>query len=606
MTLHSGETQPHPTPKSLKLITTALWHRSDLSSETVFLGDWCLPFPKEEGLEEVKYEVVPYFWNDRDRFRRHNTLIADLYEKLLKQLGNALADIHEVQASGRYWRIILGPWLFYFVSIFWERYHAVESALQKYKAFPLSAEVDKSKRFAYIPASLPEFLSCVESEEWNKSIYDDVLRYLAPDLCRERDRAGNPDQQNVARQFLQTPSASWGRNLLHAVLAFFARRFPSHVILNSGLAAQDLVVLGFYLRQLPLIRVIQKHSKISGPNYSLREAVISKLQSNSTFERFLIGQIVNQLPLSYLEDFEWIRSQARKTYPLKPKSILTGYGFLDDDIFKVWTAESVESGCRFNIFQHGGQTGVRLFDQTEEHQMEICDKFFSWGWKGNSQKVIPVSSAKLSEAKRSVQPNYAGQVLLICQPTYRYPRRLSAEPVGPQEKKYLESQILFVNSLDGSVRKHLSFRLYQGRDPWGFKKKIQDAGYESLVADRSLSFWEQMTQSRIVVLTYNATTLLEALALNFPTLMFWNPDWWELNKEARPWFEKFASAGVFHASPELAAAKLNEVYDDVERWWGCRQIQSIRERFCQQFCLTSSDWKREWARNIIQDSGSLD
>jgi len=94
--------------------------------------------------------------------------------------------------------------------------------------------------------------------------------------------------------------------------------------------------------------------------------------------------------------------------------------------------------------------------------------------------------------------------------------------------------------------------------------------------------------------------------LNFPTLMFWNSDWWELNEKARPWFEKFASVGVFQASPQLAAAKLNEIYDDVERWWGGDEIQSLRMEFCQQFCRTSSDWRREWAKMILQDTVSRD
>jgi len=606
MTLRASEAPHHTQPDSLKLITTALWDRSELGSRVVFLGDWCLPFWREDELEGLNYEVAPYFWNDRGLFRHHYALIDELCEKFLNQLGSALAEIHQIKVSARYWRIVLGPWLFYFISIFWERYHAVESALQKYEGFDLFVEVDKRNRVWRVPASLPDFLTCTEIEEWNKSIYDDVLRYLSPDLCIQRDRAHREDRQKAAQQFLQTPSGNRWSNSLHAVLGFFARRFCSHVILNSGLATRDLVVLGRYLRQAPLIRIVQKHPRISNPNYALRGDLIAKLRPSSNFERFLIGQIVNHLPLAYLEDFKWVVGRAQKTYPLKPKSILTGYGFLDDDIFKIWTAESVESGCRFNIFQHGGQFGVRLFDQTEEHQMAICDKFFSWGWNGASQKVIPAISAKLSVARESVQPNYNGSILLTCQPTYRYPRRLSSEPVGPQIKNYLESQILFLTALEGSVRKHLSLRLYQGSDHWGFRKKIQDSGYEDLIADRSLTFWEQMTHSRIVVLTYNSTTLLEALTLNFPTLMFWNSDWWELNKKARPWFEKFASVGVFQASPQLAAAKLNEVYDDVERWWGGDEIQSLRMEFCQQFCRTSSDWRREWAKMILQDTVSRD
>ena len=167
------------------------------------------------------------------------------------------------------------------------------------------------------------------------------------------------------------------------------------------------------------------------------------------------------------------------------------------------------------------------------------------GGGDNSRKIVPMSSPKLSLATRVAKPDKNGKILMIFQPTFRYSLRLSAEPVGPQIKRYLENQILFLNDLNVDLRRQTTLRLYSGEDHWAFKSRIEEEGYSELISDRTEPFWQQLKKSRILILTYNSTTLLEALTLNFPTLMFWDPKCWELNDRAKPWFESFVDLGFY-------------------------------------------------------------
>jgi putative transferase (TIGR04331 family) len=92
-----------------------------------------------------------------------------------------------------------------------------------------------------------------------------------------------------------------------------------------------------------------------------------------------------------------------------------------------------------------------------------------------------------------------------------------------------------------------------------------------------------MSRTRIYIATYNATTYLESLLWNVPTIIFWNPNHWELRPEAKENYELLKSVGIFHESPLSAAAKINEVWDDVDLWWRSDAVQAARVQFCHEF-----------------------
>ena len=56
--------------------------------------------------------------------------------------------------------------------------------------------------------------------------------------------------------------------------------------------------------------------------------------------------------------------------------------------------------------------------------------------------------------------------------------------------------------------------------------------------------------------------------------------------QAIPYFDRLKDVGIFHDTPESAAAKMSEVWDDVPGWWNQQDIQEAREYFCNQFSRT--------------------
>ena len=90
-------------------------------------------------------------------------------------------------------------------------------------------------------------------------------------------------------------------------------------------------------------------------------------------------------------------------------------------------------------------------------------------------------------------------------------------------------------------------------------------------------------KSRIIVSTYNATSFLDTLALNIPTVMFWNIDKSPINNKAEPYFSMLKNCGIFHSSPESAAEHISLIWNRVSDWWESDDVQDARVCFCNHF-----------------------
>ena len=95
--------------------------------------------------------------------------------------------------------------------------------------------------------------------------------------------------------------------------------------------------------------------------------------------------------------------------------------------------------------------------------------------------------------------------------------------------------------------------------------------------------------TRLFISTYNATTFLESLFYNIPTIIFWDPSLWELRPSAEPYMNALARVGIFHSNPESAARMMIEIWHDVESWWFSRQIQEARLFFMANYSRDNPD-----------------
>jgi putative transferase (TIGR04331 family) len=99
--------------------------------------------------------------------------------------------------------------------------------------------------------------------------------------------------------------------------------------------------------------------------------------------------------------------------------------------------------------------------------------------------------------------------------------------------------------------------------------------------------------SRLVVSSYDSTTILECLALNIPIVCFWNGGLNHLIPRAKPYYELLRNVGILADTPEQAAELVVLHWEDMGSWWESEKVQDARKEFCEQYARTEKNpiWK---------------
>jgi putative transferase (TIGR04331 family) len=271
-----------------------------------------------------------------------------------------------------------------------------------------------------------------------------------------------------------------------------------------------------------------------------------------------------------------------------------------DEELKFYAARSVENGSRLVAVQHGGGYGVYRSAPAELHEHRLADHFLAWGWadKGsrNSANVVNPKFPKLESQLR--HRRMGATVVFIATGTERYLYRVHSCPVGTQWDGYYDWQSQFLTRLGNELRSFVVFRSYPAN--YGHRGELYIRRlFPALTRDDSPKLiHERFAAARVVVIDHLGTSLLEALAANIPTILFWDANRWEARHEAEPYFDRLRQAEILWHSPDGAAEKLTRVYEDPRIWWDADNVQTARLQFINQHALTERNWTRSWIDSL--------
>ena len=207
--------------------------------------------------------------------------------------------------------------------------------------------------------------------------------------------------------------------------------------------------------------------------------------------------------------------------PKYPKLIFTTNGYSSDEFFKFWCAEATELRAPLVIAQHGGHYGSGLFSATEEHEIKISDNYLTWGWEASQSKKT-IAFGNISELTSPIKYDPTGKALIVGCGIPRYSYRMFAIPIANQWLDYFHEQSLFVDALNSNVFDQLLLRLYVKDYGWDMESRWRERHPNIKIDKGQKSIRNLISKTRIYIATYNATTYLESLLWNVPTIIFWN------------------------------------------------------------------------------------
>ena len=571
------------------LITTAderTWPK-DTTEPVLFLGEWCLRYSRKHIWSKYDAEVAPYHWDDRTKLHQDYQYLETLYENILIALTGKLNQIHQTNYSFRYWRIVVGPWLGYFIQVVFDRWYMLKQTVDQ-REVSVCRVLNRSAQSA-IPNDMEDFIHRYVDEEWNEYIYGQLLKICWDDSVRveevdcKGDRVGRFDKEVIAWK----PKL---REQFDKAICWFNRLFPKNdsvFLISTGFSLKIEAILQIKLKQFPKLWRSRAVPVIE-VDMQKRDWLLDGFNPlKGSFEEVVCKLIPMQLPAVYLEGYHSIISIVSDLHwPDKPKIMFTSMAYSADDLFKIWSADKIETGSQLAISQHGGHFGMNPFSFHEEHQIKISDKWISWGWSDCTRpQIVPVGIVKEADRMMDYDPNGGGLMVEMTMPRYSY--HLYAAPISRQYLDYFDDQKKFLQELPTALRKQVLVRLYVHDYGWDQVERWSNEVPDVRIDSGHQNIRRLVKSSRIYISTYNATTYLESLTWNIPTIMFWNSDHWEMKDEAIAYFDLLKSVGIFHDTPVSAAQKMLEVWDDVDGWWKSSEVQTVRLRFCEKFSKKS-------------------
>lgn len=539
----------------------------------VFLGSWCLRYSRKSVWSKLEYEILPYHWDDRRALAADFVRIETLYELLLPELASELNRLHAVSYTVKYWRIVVGWWLYYFTQIFFDRWQVVVAAGSTYEG----AILMRLPTVNQYPASndMVSFIRDALDDAWNER--------LIADICNSYT-----DIEVLVVQGQECIDAALTdrgvESVEHAAISKrtgFAGRFSLHTsFLPRWQRAKLDLLLGQFPSRRPAAAVPMTEADPAWRTWSLRCTV------DDEFTRALVEAIPRYLPSCYLEGYAEAAQRASSAFTARHQDvILTENAFATEEIWKMWAAAQCDAGAKLVVAQHGGHYGAGAWSASQHHEISVSDRYLSWGWSDQREpKVTPAPAIRLIGARpRKRRQN--GRCLQVVTTVPRQSYWMFSAPVGPQLEKYLGDQFAFASALSADVRRDLLVRLDRNDYGWDQAERWHDADPEICLDAGEKPFHELLDHTRLYVATYNATTFLESFTQGVPTVMFWNPEFWELTESAKPFFDLLREAGVLFDDPVTCASHVNSIWEDVPAWWASSDVQSAVNEFCTQYAF---------------------
>src|SRR3990167_4761464 len=587
------------------LALTGLEEFWDTSRPLLFLGEWCKDHKKRHIWEELDAQVL-----ESDELRHANSYEAyqyamGIYEKLLPKLIDWLNEIHGLKHSLQYWRLLVGPFLFLYIQTIYMRFIYLQAAFHTNP----DLETYGLLQDAFLtPISTGEAqVWSFESDTWNLQILTQLLNLSFKRPINFKSATWEAELKQRNTQFLENSYKNRTKFLLSILRIVNKARRSQMVGILDGFSKMNIIKLmlrsGF--RILPLLPTIPiNRGQILGRSSISRNILDLKKRNqllaipvDDELSKLVIHTLPINMPSIFIEGYEEEVVASKKYFPYVSKLIMLE-SCCSYDQYKFWIGEQLEAGSKLIGFQHGGCYGMQKAASSEFLERHVSDFFISWGWRCKNVLPAPIPHGNLLVKKfQKNKKSGLNEILWVAtQSNMRY--QLSIYDWSISSKPYLSYQKRFISALKSKITSQICMRLNPSSTNFDEVKEHLPELKIYLPEDRD-GFFTHLAQAKMVVIDHASTPFLYTLLLNVQTILFWDTEQWAFRNEAKPYLEALESVGIYHDSPEAAAKMLNNIADNPFSWWNSETVQTVRQKFCNNFIKISKNYINEWVELLL-------
>lgn len=563
----------------------------------LYLGTWVLPMLDLGNSKNV--DILDYYYDDRKKLRHDFEYIKSLYCKLLPIIGDVLNEHHSKAWRSRSLKLVYGVWLQEYLTVIRERFVTIKHAIDSHpsRLFILS----DAEQTILDPL---DFKQKITSDVYNLYLYSKIVKFLDPSKYK-KSLFINLEKFEFERKlsFL----GRLGKHVKYSVSIVLQNIFDFTTSKSSSVVDRSYfpwkhfvqLVLSSFPTITPLILLKDiKHKNIRRDLQTrqiLHHKLANKIKAKSDFEEFLFENIFYDIPLSFIENFTEIIEQSQYI-KLSNKNYLSTNAVLGNPILQFSLAEQLSEHTDLVVAQHGGSYGTAKWSMQQFFEMDLSDKYITYGWDyAGMKQVHRVSHPKM--LLKPVQKNYSRNAILYVTwaPSRYFNRNWSVPTPGAAIQNYYNNMQTFISYLEPAVVKILKVRVAPSDKDYAVGV---DAFVSRQIARSTGNFYKELARSFLVVCDHNQTTLLESICKNMPTVIVWNPKYSEVSEETEICLQLLAKVGVFHTCHKKAAMFVNKLINEnnVDEWWQSLSCQRAVSQFAARYSRRNPNWINDYKK----------
>jgi len=489
------------------------------------------------------------------------------FSRYKKQLIFKLNKYHNLEENEIYWGKIIDIWLIEIIIIIKLRYEELKSYSQN-NTFYLNG-VDRIQ-FPYLSNYI--YQKANYSSELNQFIFSkisDVLKIPQKKIINNNCSINPKNKRNKLDRFIN-----------FFVLSYM-KFFKPAILIDSYFNFKDKIKI-FLLSRGKIIFVNSKYFfnlKNDNINVDLKKRLLFNFEEKDNFDKVFNLIIFFFLPLSFLENFKFIKKSI-SNYSRYVKKIGTAVCVFSSDFYNILVAEMYKNKKKSILFAHGEADDIRTYDLRNSMAIKNSDLHITFGNK-NGYGISGIRRLN------SLFPKKKENILYICQTNHIH--RYTTFRQMKDFEFSLDSNFRFYDNLEKEIKSKLILRVsptgHQYESKTNFAKDIIKHRFNGARIDPNTNIKKLFLKSIIVVSTYISTNVFEALYLDKPTMIICNLDDYSFNHKSLSFFTKFKNAGILYNNPEKAASFLNKNISSIDIWWKSRKIREIISIFKREYCV---------------------
>jgi len=558
------------------------------NTKNLFLGEWCHADQKLN-LNDNKI-IQKYHWEDKNKLSKDYKYLDSLILTIHKQLAQKLNKIHNTSLQDEYWNIVLSPWVEFFVTSLFDKWESVKIAHDNFSITDVSIYDYKQKK---IPADYYEFLCLFNNEEWNHSIFGEIIKFIGKPECK------------INR--IEKKEISFSKN---ATKPKFYKVFLD-IVFSKIQKKNKILFLDHYFGKINYLKICLKliqfprifhefYKKINFPQPdSINRNKLKLDLDNNEFEKFLSKTIFLNIPVCFLEGYE-IMHQKVLEIKLDTDVIITGNRDFVSDLARFWAAHQATKNKKIILNEHGGGIPYKymhysITNETFNDQIIwVKNKIFDRRKKINQKQLTPGRLINFSNLKSKNKIDIKNKFIsLITIESYLFAKQCVALPSSLILKDFAQKD----NLLKLLKNQNIEFKIKPFKDRgWNLSKKFRDNFGKNVITN--LSTKDLIKKSKLMICGYPETPLMESMVSGTPTILLFLKDYWEFEDDYQDLIKTLKKNKILFSSSDEAFEHISKVYSNPYEWWNDKEVVRARERFHLDCGGVSSNWLKEWSNYL--------